>query len=76
MYSISAVFFLFSLISDVGASYTSLPLVADSAEQKAPLTKGIKASNEEFHLSLPQYETPESEFHIAVRKDEILHWMP
>ena len=54
---------LFSLISDVGTSDTSLPLVADSDEQKAPLTKGIKASNEDFHLSLPQYETPESEFH-------------
>lgn len=63
MYAISAVFLLFSLISDVGASDTSLPLVADSDEQKAPLTKGIKASNEDFHLSLPQYETPESEFH-------------
>lgn len=56
-------FYLFSLISDVGASDTTLPLVADSDEQKAPLTKGIKASNEDFHLSLPQYETPESEFH-------------
>ena len=52
-----------TLLSDKGASNRSLPLAADSHEQKASSSQDIKASNDDYHLSLPQYETPEHEIH-------------
>lgn len=50
-------------LSDKGASNRSLHLAADSHEQKASSSQDIKASNDDYHLSLPQYETPEHEIH-------------
>lgn len=57
-------FFSNSTYSDKGASNASLPLAADSLElQRVPSAEQLEASNEDFHLSLPQYETPEDELH-------------
>lgn len=55
--------FIKTLFSDKGVSSTSLPTAAHAAEQKASSTQEIKASSEDFQLSLPQYETPEHELH-------------
>ena len=52
-----------TFLSGKGASNRALPLAADSLEQKASSSQDIKASNDDFHLSLPQYETPENEIH-------------
>ena len=53
------------LLSDKGASNISLPvLAADSHEkQGASSAEEVEASNEDFQLSLPRYETPEHELH-------------
>ena len=56
-----SVTFFQTFLSDKGASSTSLRVAADALEQKASSTQEIKASSEDFHLSLPQYETPERE---------------
>lgn len=47
--------------SDKDNSQASLPLSKVVLEQKSSLPQETKASTEDFHLSLPQYETPERE---------------
>ena len=53
------------LLSDKGASNISLPVLAGYSHDKqgASSADEVQASNEDFQLSLPKYETPEHELY-------------
>ena len=57
------IFFSFELLhSDKGVGNIFLPTIATGSLQNQR-AEDIEASNEDFQLSLPQYETPEHELH-------------